>query len=462
MSLVAYADSDEDSSDNESSEDVSLSAGGQDRIDNDEVKPVHLASLPVLEKSTTQSKLQLPAPSSASAKPHTSVPSKATTSDDGDSKPNSLLAGLPASTAAHKPGPRLSATEDELEDIVKPHGEELSLRQLPAKKREPVKIILPSLAVYSDDSDDDDGKKAKRRKNMFQKSSLLSSLPPPEHVTNLTSLIPQSLSKAAATMKSKTLAPQSIQLTKPVVESTRTLVPSEQASSARNIKSRLSASSAAVSTTVIDDSDDEASADFFSLDAATVKPTTYSAAFKVSESDDVRWSGATPRVEPTTSNTFVSPDVDNVSAGSADMVWNATNYTSPVTDFLPISDTAVNNEPEQSGGHSSSQDFKKNFQDPEFQKAFGKHGPKGEIKVINVHLDEVLSGVDVTKNLPNDAEPMMSHSKKRNKDMPSSQQKRKHQISFLAFRAKERELELKNQWAENKFNKRQTQSKYGF
>jgi len=70
----------------------------------------------------------------------------------------------------------------------------------------------------------------------------------------------------------------------------------------------------------------------------------------------------------------------------------------------------------------------------QFQKAFGKRGPKGEIKVINVHLDEVLSGIDVTKNLPNDAEPMMSHSKKRNKDMPSSQQKRKHQISFLAFK----------------------------
>jgi len=70
----------------------------------------------------------------------------------------------------------------------------------------------------------------------------------------------------------------------------------------------------------------------------------------------------------------------------------------------------------------------------QFQKAFGKHAPKGEIKVINVHLDEVMSGVDVTKNLPNDAEPMMSHSKKRNKDMPSSQQKRKHQISFLAFK----------------------------
>jgi len=72
----------------------------------------------------------------------------------------------------------------------------------------------------------------------------------------------------------------------------------------------------------------------------------------------------------------------------------------------------------------------------QFQKAFGKRGPKGEVKVINVHLDEVLSGVDVTKNLPNDAEPMMSHSKKRNKDMPSSQQKCKHQLSFLAFKVR--------------------------
>jgi len=70
----------------------------------------------------------------------------------------------------------------------------------------------------------------------------------------------------------------------------------------------------------------------------------------------------------------------------------------------------------------------------QFHKAFGKRGPKGEIKVISVHLDDVLSGVDVTKNLPNDAEPMMSHSKKRNKDMPSSQQKRKHQISYLAYK----------------------------
>ena len=32
---------------------------------------------------------------------------------------------------------------------------------------------------------------------------------------------------------------------------------------------------------------------------------------------------------------------------------------------------------------------------------------------------------------------MMSHSKKKNKDMPSSQQKKKHQITYLAFRVRQ-------------------------
>uniref|UniRef100_A0A8D8RZT3 Proline-rich protein PRCC n=2 Tax=Cacopsylla melanoneura TaxID=428564 RepID=A0A8D8RZT3_9HEMI len=47
-------------------------------------------------------------------------------------------------------------------------------------------------------------------------------------------------------------------------------------------------------------------------------------------------------------------------------------------------------------------------------------------------------------------------------DGPTSQQKRKHQITYLAFQAKANELDLKNQWANNRQTKRQTQSKYGF
>ncbi|GLH04702.1 Proline-rich protein PRCC [Gryllus bimaculatus] len=50
----------------------------------------------------------------------------------------------------------------------------------------------------------------------------------------------------------------------------------------------------------------------------------------------------------------------------------------------------------------------------------------------------------------------------RRHDGPTSQQRRKHQITYLAFQAKENELELKNQWSQNRMSRKQTQSKYGF
>ncbi|XP_012277690.1 proline-rich protein PRCC [Orussus abietinus] len=45
---------------------------------------------------------------------------------------------------------------------------------------------------------------------------------------------------------------------------------------------------------------------------------------------------------------------------------------------------------------------------------------------------------------------------------PSSQAKKKHQITYLAHQAKVMEVELKNQWAQNRLTRKQTQSKYGF
>lgn len=45
---------------------------------------------------------------------------------------------------------------------------------------------------------------------------------------------------------------------------------------------------------------------------------------------------------------------------------------------------------------------------------------------------------------------------------PSGQQKRKHQITYLAFQAKEREFELRQSWADSNASKKQTQSRYGF
>lgn len=45
---------------------------------------------------------------------------------------------------------------------------------------------------------------------------------------------------------------------------------------------------------------------------------------------------------------------------------------------------------------------------------------------------------------------------------PSSQSKKKHQITYLAHQAKAMEIELKNTWSQNRMTRKQTQSKYGF
>jgi len=167
------------------------------------------------------------------------------------------------------------------------------------------------------------------------KSSLLSSLPPPEHVTNLTSLIPQSLSKAAATMKSKTSLPRSAHSQKPAVEPTRTAKP---ASSVGFVENRRSA---AVSSSAIEDSDDDESgtADFFSLDAAD-KPALAmypSSVSRVVDTADVRWIGSS-----TKSAAFMpSTDAAGISNSTPDIVWNAMSYSVPATELPSVTGDTV-------------------------------------------------------------------------------------------------------------------------
>lgn len=62
-----------------------------------------------------------------------------------------------------------------------------------------------------------------------------------------------------------------------------------------------------------------------------------------------------------------------------------------------------------------------------------RRGQEKEIEVIEVNLADHLnnSSLELTKNLTIEQN-MTSYSKKRNKDMPTSQQKRKHQITYLA------------------------------
>ncbi|PIO24835.1 hypothetical protein AB205_0068290 [Aquarana catesbeiana] len=99
----------------------------------------------------------------------------------------------------------------------------------------------------------------------------------------------------------------------------------------------------------------------------------------------------------------------------------------------------------------------------QFKRLQGKRNRgREEINFVEIKGDDQLSGNQqwLTKSLTEEKN-MKSFSKKKG-DQPTGQQRRKHQITYLIHQAKERELELKNAWSDNKMSRRQTQAKYGF
>nr|KAG5706541.1 hypothetical protein BaRGS_028712 [Batillaria attramentaria] len=81
------------------------------------------------------------------------------------------------------------------------------------------------------------------------------------------------------------------------------------------------------------------------------------------------------------------------------------------------------------------------------------------IEIIDANVDDYVDPSELMKGMTEESS-YQPHRKKDN--MPSSQQRRKKQITYLAFQAKERELELKNQWSQNRMTKSHARSKYGF
>lgn len=93
----------------------------------------------------------------------------------------------------------------------------------------------------------------------------------------------------------------------------------------------------------------------------------------------------------------------------------------------------------------------------------GKRRRNEPINIIDISADAIIPDAKewLLKQLTEEKHDNRSHSHKK-KGNPTAQQRRKHQITYLAFEAKERELELKNQWAQNRMTRKQTQLKYGF
>lgn len=203
------------------------------------------------------------------------------------------------------------------------------------------------------------------------------------------------------------------------------------------------------------DSDEEAetggSSDFFSLTDTAPDPATLGRAVaSITTAPDVE--PPVPRT-PVSQNLPVSEDRVNEPVASmnayTDNVYHQTH--SEEQDFYP-----VQGQEEQTPQPAS-------FDQEAMLRLTGKRRGKGEaINFIDVSADDALLTRDewMTKALTEE-KPTQSFSKKR-EGMPSQRTKQKHQITFLAHQAKERELELKNNWAQNRMTKMQTQAKYGF
>jgi hypothetical protein len=84
------------------------------------------------------------------------------------------------------------------------------------------------------------------------------------------------------------------------------------------------------------------------------------------------------------------------------------------------------------------------------------------------HVDQDLTIVDVdmSQHLNHNIDYLKSMSEERDQSsagpMPSGQAKRKHQITYLAYQAKQNEIKLKNEWAKNRNTKSQAKARYGF
>lgn len=95
------------------------------------------------------------------------------------------------------------------------------------------------------------------------------------------------------------------------------------------------------------------------------------------------------------------------------------------------------------------------------KKLKGRRNRGEEINIVDINADDQIGNSAEMLTKYGTEEIAYAPSRKK-KDMPTAQQRRKHQITYLAYQAKERELELRQQWSANRQTRRQTQSKYGF
>ncbi|XP_019957566.1 proline-rich protein PRCC [Paralichthys olivaceus] len=356
-----------------------------------------------------------------------------------------------------KPSLQDCASDDHL-DLQSSKGGFLSSLPKPRKRTEPVKITVPQIQRQDSDSDDDEPAK-KKVQPQGTGSGLSALLPKPKNLTVkelARPLIPHTLTKRQEPKGSKPGAPA------------QGLLGSSASPSA--IKAAAKSAALQVARQIATDDQDE----------EEITPQNY---FSLCES-----SQPLPAVIPSLDPEPVAP-AEPLSIAAADEpgqsdapldfggsqegagAWGGqySQYQQPMTgpeacpqeyydeSYYQDPNPALSEEGEEPGQSAM-------FDDEAFMRLQGKRNRgKEEVKFLEIKGDDQLSGNQqwMTKSMTEEKQNRQSFSKKKG-EQPTGQQRRKHQITYLIHQAKERELELKNSWADNKLTRRQTQAKYGF
>ncbi|XP_034748103.1 proline-rich protein PRCC isoform X2 [Etheostoma cragini] len=330
----------------------------------------------------------------------------------------------------------------------------------PRKRTEPVKISVPQIQRRDSDSDDDEDEPAKKKLHP-QGSGLSSLLPQPKNLTRKEierPLIPYTLTKRQEPKGPKPGTPAQGLL----------------GSSASPSAIKAAAKSAALQLArqiATDDQDNE----------EEITPQNY---FSLGES-----SQPLPSVipildpEPSVPAEPLAPapaDADELGQSDAPLDFGGNHegagawggqypqFEQPMAgpEALPQGyyNETYYQDPDAESAETEEPGNSAMFDDEAFMRLQGKRNRgKEEVKFLEIKGDDQLSGNQqwMTKSMTEEKQARQSFSKKKG-EQPTGQQRRKHQITYLIHQAKERELELKNSWAENKLTRRQTQAKYGF
>ncbi|CAN9503699.1 unnamed protein product [Ophioblennius macclurei] len=389
------------------------------------------------------------------------------TSLAAESKPRS--GGFSSSSFSGRPAPKKAggarggipiSMSDDSEPLPSKGGLFASLPK-PRKRTEPVKITVPQIQRQDSDSDDDEParKKTQRQGAGVGLSSLL---PQPKNLTVKEKdrlLIPHTLTKRPESKGPKPGTPaQSLISSSPSPSAIKAAAKSAALQVARQIAT--------------DDQDNE----------EDISPQNY---FSLGESSQPLLA-AVPSldpepgapVEPLPFPTVPDPDEPGQSDAPLDFGGNSEaagawggqyqQYQQPIAGPEDYPQGYYNEpyyqDPDPELAEAEEPGNSNMFDDEAFMRLQGKRNRgKEEVKFLEIKGDDQLSGNQqwMTKNMTEEKQTRQSFSKKRG-EQPTGQQRRKHQITYLIHQAKERELELKNSWADNKLTRRQTQAKYGF